>query len=67
MEIAKIEVNDFGGAPACEHNMPCAVCGMKHAIYELSFGYFQPCWDCQEKGWKLKRKLTLKEWLRGIF
>lgn len=51
MELAKIEINDFGGAPICEHNMPCATCLKAPAVYQLSEGYFEPCWDCQKVGW----------------
>lgn len=52
MELAEIEIDDFGGAPVAEHNMPCVVCGARKAVYELSCGRFQPCWGCQEKGWR---------------
>lgn len=40
MELAKIEVNDYGGAPVATHNMPCAVCRTKHAVIELNTGRF---------------------------
>jgi hypothetical protein len=39
MKIAKIVINDFGGSPVCEHNMPCTVCGIKHAVYDMSNGF----------------------------
>lgn len=55
MELAKIEINDFGGAPICEHNMPCAICGTRHAVYFLNEGLFLPCRECEAKGWRLIR------------
>lgn len=66
MELAKIEWNDFGGAPICEHNMPCAVCWTKPAVYLMNDSHFEPCWKCQEKGWKLiqvKKKRSWKFWV----
>jgi len=64
MEMLKIEVNTFGGAPFADHNMPCAVCGEKKAVLELWCGRFQPCWECQRKGWKLRKKVV---WWKRIF
>jgi hypothetical protein len=54
MELARIEVNDFGGSPVAEHNMPCAVCGRRKAVIVLNTGIFEPCWTCQ-KTWELRR------------
>jgi hypothetical protein len=60
MEMVKPVVNDFGGAPIAEHNIPCAVCWTRPAVYNLSAqkplgGKFSPCWICQEEGWFLSR------------
>jgi hypothetical protein len=69
VNLAKIEINDFGGAPIAEHNMPCAVCGTNHAVLEIGFGRFSPCWECQKKGWELIRKPTgpwYKRWYKRI-
>ena len=63
MELNKIEIITDGG-PWAVHNMPCAVCGKKHAVIELWSGRFQPCWSCQGKGYKL---LKLPLWLSCLF
>jgi len=52
VELLKIKIESDGG-PWCIHDMPCAVCGINHAVYDLSVGKFQPCWDCQKKGFVL--------------
>lgn len=49
--LAKIEMH--GDGMFVEHNMPCAVCGKKHAVYNMNEGTFSPCWACQIKGHKL--------------
>jgi len=53
--MAEIVINDFGGAPYAKHNMPCAVCGKKKAVFEINYGRFQPCWECQDAGWRTVR------------
>lgn len=50
MNLAKIEVNTFGGSPFAEHNMPCAICREKHAVLNLGGGAMEPCWGCQKEG-----------------
>ncbi len=52
MELAKIEVDTFGGSPVAEHNMPCAVCRERHAILDLNCGVMLPCWTCQREGFR---------------
>ena len=66
MELAKIEINDFGGAPVATHNMPCATCLKNHAVYVLSEGHFEPCWDCQRAGYFLMTPTSsrFQKWLR---
>lgn len=59
-ELAHIVVNDFGGAPVAEHNMPCPVCGVNHAVLYLNAGIFYPCRQCAREGWTL---LRLPRWL----
>lgn len=60
MSLAKIEVNDYGGAPFATHNFPCAVCGERPAVLGMGNGVFGPCWGCKSKGW---RTLRLPKWL----
>jgi len=57
----KIKIITDGG-PWAQHNMPCAICHLKHAVYELENGHFHPCWDCQ-KEWNLKKI----NWLGKVF
>ena len=35
-----------------QHNFPCPVCTKAPAVYNVNEGVFQPCWGCQETGWK---------------
>lgn len=51
--LAVIEID--GDGLVVHHNMPCAVCGKKHAVYVSNNGIFLPCWGCQRKGYKLIR------------
>jgi hypothetical protein len=41
--------------PVAFHDMACAVCHEKHAVYNVNNGLFSPCWDCQAEGWFLGR------------
>lgn len=40
--------------PHVEHNMPCAVCLQRHAVYHMNEGIFHPCWWCQYQGWEIR-------------
>lgn len=66
MKLAEIIINDFGGAPFVEHNMPCAVCKVNKAVYDLDSGYFHPCWKCQKCGIKLVFTNDLPWWKRWL-
>jgi hypothetical protein len=57
--VKPLKINILQHGPACEHNMPCAICLTKHAVYNMDEGFFEPCWDCQKLGW-LTGNLT--EW-----
>lgn len=59
--MMKVEIEFHG--PAAIHNMPCAVCHVRKAVYQCNTGIFQPCWSCQHDTWEL-RKVGL--W-RGLF
>lgn len=52
--MAEIVVRTDGG-PWAVHNQPCAVCGQRTAVLDLSQGVMMPCWPCQELGWDLTR------------
>ena len=38
-----------------DHDQACAVCRTRPAVLELAGWQFQPCWQCQEEGWRLSR------------
>lgn len=52
MELAKIEFEPIGFG-LHKHNMPCAVCREKPAVFCTPEMVFQPCWDCQKRGYKI--------------
>lgn len=41
--------------PVAHHNMPCAICHSRKAVYNLNEGIFKPCWKCQQT-WELRRR-----------
>lgn len=49
------------------HNMPCACCLRKHAVYDCQVGIFQPCWECQRSGWKIAKATSKVGLLRRLF
>jgi hypothetical protein len=51
--LAEIVVRTDGG-PWAIHNQPCAVCGQRTAILDLSQGVMLPCWECSQRGWELR-------------
>lgn len=53
------------GGPWAMHNMPCAVCHTNKAVLHLNEGVFEPCWDCQRKGWKIEKQE--KSWWHRFF
>jgi len=44
---------EFHG-PTATHDMACAVCQSRPAVYSIPEGVFKPCWICQE-AWELRR------------
>jgi hypothetical protein len=64
MPLAEIKINDFGGAPVCQHNMPCTVCGINHAVRNMNTGRFDVCWSCQRRGWAV---VHMPRWMMRIF
>ena len=53
-KLAKIEVDT--DVMITKHNFPCPICLHRHAILNLENGIFSPCWNCQRKGWNIKKK-----------
>ena len=52
--------------PAGNHNVSCAMCGEQPAVFNCNLGYFDPCWQCQEKkGFKtMFFNKKIPKWLR---
>lgn len=64
MNLAEIEVNDFGGSPVAEHNYPCPVYWRSQkAVYHLNTGIFHPSHAAHEFGWRLIRA---DNWLQRL-
>lgn len=59
--LAEIIVEMHG--PAATHNMPCAVCRDRHAVLDLTTGIMQPCWQCQDRGYRVR--FSWWRWMRG--
>lgn len=51
------------GGPWAEHDMACAVCHTSKAVIDVGTGVFQPCWECQNTGYRLVYK---KRWWTKI-
>lgn len=54
MEKFEVEVDDQ--VLYATHNMPCAVCWENKAILLMNQYVFEPCGDCQQAGWELRKK-----------
>lgn len=61
--MLEVHYNNYGGAPFADHDMPCQVCMTRPAIIQLTMQYpnFQPCWECQRKGWVTVRAHGLRK------
>ena len=57
-EILKPTIEFHG--PAATHNMPCAVCRERKAVYRMPEGVFAPCWECQ-RNWDLRRLIPWRK------
>lgn len=42
-------------APATRHDVACSVCWCSKAVLDMNAYVFQPCWECQSNGWKLRK------------
>lgn len=65
MKLAVIKTVTHDSGLAATHNMPCAVCRTQHAVLDLPTGRFQPCWECQRKGWHTVKLGRFAQWLLG--
>ena len=62
MKPMKIEIVTDGG-PWAIHNMPCSQCGINKAVLEMWDETFQPCWECQKKGYATKK---MPKWVKRL-
>jgi hypothetical protein len=61
VERYQVTVEEDGSMFGYEHTFPCPVCRKRYAILNGSDGVFEPCWDCQTKGWHLV-KMEYRRW-----
>lgn len=70
LPVHRPTVDTFGGSPFATHDQACAACQERHAVIDLSTGLFQPCWECQGRGYVLIRRpkwrRRLVRWWHGI-
>lgn len=70
LPVIKVGIHDSGMIST--HNMPCCICMTNHAVFIQGEGYFQPCWPCKEKGYRItkisdkKKKGIIENFLRWI-
>jgi hypothetical protein len=67
-DLVKVELFMHDSVMVSTHNMPCAVCKLECAVFHG--GLFEPCWNCQEEGYKLVKvdkswKGKFIKWLLG--
>lgn len=64
LPLAEIEVYLHCSGMIANHNYPCPVCKVNHAVCNLHGMIMSPCWDCQEKGYQLIKKVKkdLRPW-----
>lgn len=67
VELAAITVYIHDSMLLATHNYPCPVCKVNSAVYNMSNGIFQPCWDCQKKGYKIVKVTKSKSWFSKLF
>lgn len=47
------------GGPWAVHDQACAVCSTNKAVLNLNLGVFEPCGECQIRGWQLRKRRRL--------
>lgn len=67
VELTDITVYIHDSMLLATHNYPCPVCKVNSAVYNMSNGIFQPCWDCQKKGYKIVKVTKSKYWFSKLF
>lgn len=67
VELAGIVVYLHDSYMLANHNYPCPVCKLKHAVLVTNTGIFEPCWDCQKKGYKIVKATKISSWFNKLF
>ena len=67
IELADITVYIHDSMMLATHDYPCPVCKVNSAVYNMSNGIFQPCWDCQKKGYNIVKVSKKKSWFSKLF
>lgn len=67
IELADITVYIHDSMMLATHNYPYPVCKVNSAVYNMSNGIFQPCWDCQKKCYKIVKVTKSKSWFSKLF
>lgn len=67
VELADITVYVHDSMMIAIHNYPCPVCKLNSAVYNMSNGIFQPCWDCKKEGYKIVKVTKAKSWFSKLF
>lgn len=67
MEMHRPIIDDTNLPLFAQHDMACAVCYDKPAVFCCNTEVFLPCWECQSAGWLLQRPswwFKIKRWLK---
>lgn len=67
IELADITVYIHDSMMFATHDYPCPVCKVTSAVYIIPIGIFDPCWDCQKKGYKIVKVCKKKSWFSKLF
>lgn len=67
LPLADITVYLHDSLMIANHNYPCPVCKVSSAVYVIPTGIFEPCWDCQKKGYKVVKVTKAKSWFSKLF
>ena len=61
--VRRPHIEDYG--IYADHDQACAVCRDRHAVLRLDGWVFEPCWQCQAKGWRIDQRRPLWKRLTG--
>jgi hypothetical protein len=63
MDLFDLRIEPIG-AGAHTHNMRCAICRDRHAVFTSPEMIFLPCWECQKQGY---RTFKVRGWLWKLY